>query len=1038
MEDNKGKLVASNEAWTLDLPKLPHRHKAWRRRPVGHTGEGWICSADNAQRRSWCRHRGCLLDPLSVPRRGLGRNGEPGLYNDIELADDHFKPITKVLDSLFQHEEEVELPERCQEFFEQFQREHQEELQAYLVRHQTMVKQLKDLLAGWHLLMRAGIPRWIHPQVQSICNGELTTEKVSRALRTMFNGDSKPSQGYHLQAWCAHGGLRQLWQRRWRGLGRDLLPWWWRDLLPVGRWILWLWLWGWDQLRRQHDGAKKMSHQSLMKQVWQLRDASINYLDSRKKMRELCTVPRVLSCGRPLTLNDNNFGGRGSGKSYGKSRNNGAVGKGKGKSREKVARVNARAVEKELDTFCPEPEDLSSAEDFHRRTTHRHPRWQGRLQVEALPSMDHGSKDIDFQHLASRKSLTTPTSPTETTPVPGGFHRHEVEPQELSVVKQSGTSLNGYLNMRGMEAEITKDPRDFRFRDGVTVRSQFCARTPVCVGKVWRDLVIHVLPGHTPLLLARPDLESWNIMVDYGEKLVYVDGCWDQTPHLCKWPLPDQHLRRPEQHPPRWRPLLQVKQSLTETEVFPGHRDFRWHLWWRAGLGGGRRRRHDRRSDLWSRWEEQDSSANPQILGGLCRRGQLGQIPQAELPHVEVSQFSLPRWNFEDREIQRDFRKLAAQDHIMGWWHRSADFGPPMQNLNYRTPERRAPLQDLRNLEEETHLKFYENVHADPKKIDFDCTLEQPADATPWLTPTLENMKGNFETVLDRCRTGLKASPDDPRFVRKPTKFRSTSKTVCVGSQLEMPIRHRSHADDGPRSCSQGHAELWAWLGSALGWCNLWVYGRDLEATEDKLSSWHWSLWNTPTRRCSIWSRTYSWWRSEDLKSLKTVALLRRQLGYPNGAKLVFGCQNQAHVWRIRAGGQTHARRYKVPTMHCKSSTKSDASQSPTLQPHSGHWHVLHWVGQGETSCLHHAGWVQSLWDRLWDQGWGCWNGSWTVRVHMGQELRLPKRFWDWSAFGPHQSETYAEWVSNHGIKMELIPRPWRMRILLTEERLWR
>ena len=106
------------------------------------------------QRRSWCRHRGCLLDPLSVPRRGLGRNGEPGLYNDIELTDDHFKPITKVLDSLFQHEEEVELPERCQEFFEQFQRERQEELQAYLVRHQTMVKQLKDLLAGWHLLMQ--------------------------------------------------------------------------------------------------------------------------------------------------------------------------------------------------------------------------------------------------------------------------------------------------------------------------------------------------------------------------------------------------------------------------------------------------------------------------------------------------------------------------------------------------------------------------------------------------------------------------------------------------------------------------------------------------------------------------------------------------------------------------------------------------------------------------------------------------------------------------------------------------------------------
>ena len=78
-----------------------------------------------------------------------------------------------------------------------------------------------------------------------------------------------------------------------------------------------------------------------------------------------------------------------------------------------------------------------------------------------------------------------------------------------------------------------------------------------------------------------------------------------------------------------------------------------------------------------------------------------------------------------------------------------------MQNLNYRTPERRALLPGLRNLEEETHPKFYENVPADSKKIYFDCTLEQPADAASWLTPTLENMKGYFETVLDRCRTGL-------------------------------------------------------------------------------------------------------------------------------------------------------------------------------------------------------------------------------------------------------------------------------------------
>ena len=74
------------------------------------------------------------------------------------------------------------------------------------------------------------------------------------------------------------------------------------------------------------------------------------------------------------------------------------------------ARAKEWATEKELvDTLCPAPEDLSLAEDLHWRAAHRHPRQQSRLQVEALPSMDHGSNEIDFQHLASRKSLTTPT-----------------------------------------------------------------------------------------------------------------------------------------------------------------------------------------------------------------------------------------------------------------------------------------------------------------------------------------------------------------------------------------------------------------------------------------------------------------------------------------------------------------------------------------------------------------------------------------------------------------------------------------------------
>ena len=47
------------------------------------------------------------------------------------------------------------------------------------------------LLAGWHLLMRAGILRWIYPQVKSMCNGELTTEKVNRILTRIFGDNNK-------------------------------------------------------------------------------------------------------------------------------------------------------------------------------------------------------------------------------------------------------------------------------------------------------------------------------------------------------------------------------------------------------------------------------------------------------------------------------------------------------------------------------------------------------------------------------------------------------------------------------------------------------------------------------------------------------------------------------------------------------------------------------------------------------------------------------------------------------------------------------
>ena len=79
---------------------------------------------------------------------------------------------------------------------------------------------------------------------------------------------------------------------------------------------------------------------------------------------------------------------------------------------------------------------------------------------------------------------------------------------------------------------------------------------------------------------------------------------------------------------------------------------------------------------------------NLQILGGYVDEDNLGRCLRQTYPDVEVSRFSLPRWKFEDLEIQRDFRKLATQEktrHVMMAPERR--LWSLMQNLNYCSPE---------------------------------------------------------------------------------------------------------------------------------------------------------------------------------------------------------------------------------------------------------------------------------------------------------------------------------------------------------------
>ena len=91
----------------------------------------------------------------------------------------------------FQHEEEVELPERCQEFFEAFSRE-KNGAGSFSGEASDVAAEAEGAEGGGTAIVgsRSGVPRWTHRQVKAMCGGELNVEKVAKALTRIFGGDS--------------------------------------------------------------------------------------------------------------------------------------------------------------------------------------------------------------------------------------------------------------------------------------------------------------------------------------------------------------------------------------------------------------------------------------------------------------------------------------------------------------------------------------------------------------------------------------------------------------------------------------------------------------------------------------------------------------------------------------------------------------------------------------------------------------------------------------------------------------------------------
>ena len=146
-----------------------------------------------------------------------------------------------------------------------------------------------------------------------------------------------------------------------------------------------------------------------------------------------------------------------------------------------------------------------------------------------------------------------------------------------------------------------------------------------------------------------------------------------------------------------------------------------------------------------------------EVLRGLRGRREPPVYLANHYEDVEVSGFSLPEWDFNDKAVRQEFIELLREV--------SPDFvrlAPPcrkwsaMQRLNLRTNAQRERLQAERSDEEESHLTLVKETADVTKEDGNNYACEHAHGADSWRTTTMKSMKGYYEAICDRRRTGLR------------------------------------------------------------------------------------------------------------------------------------------------------------------------------------------------------------------------------------------------------------------------------------------
>ena len=344
---------------------------------------------------------------------------------------------------------------------------------------------IPDLLDGWHMLSRAGVPKWTHLQVKGLCSGELVYAKVTQALLKLFGGDHKPNARdlFKVGAGHAEAGLTVDYAEK-ADVYYDEVeeePWFGDETYYEDACIN-------DYL---DDGEyEEEVPEELEQAADEAEDAFLNYVDSSKRMKELALARGffpVVAMPPPDWRGPAIFGkssSKGRGKGRGKSN-----GKGKGKGGEKGSfrryafnRRPASGIRKSAaSNQVNGPSDAAKSTGSGSTANHG-PRFKRyRLQdsgTKAVEDISMVEDHVNGQLEDAKNDLTVAIGENEED-----ILFSDVAPGQAIVDSGAAKSVVGsetwqrWISLLGRagrqnEIKVEKRVRDFRFGDGSTLRSQ--------------------------------------------------------------------------------------------------------------------------------------------------------------------------------------------------------------------------------------------------------------------------------------------------------------------------------------------------------------------------------------------------------------------------------------------------------------------------------------------------------------------------------------------------------------------------------------